>query len=190
MAMLLCLGLLGLWYWERSREHTLLIAAGQRSSQAFQIAEALQRVTARHHPEIKLEVFETRGSLHNATLLDEGAVQLATAHADQPTGRAAQLIAELYPDTFQIVARGDSGIASISDLVGKRIALPPEKSGEYEAFWFLANHYELTNESLKVYTGTERTTDWLLINGDVDALFLIRAPGVSSILHLVNKVDG
>jgi TRAP transporter TAXI family solute receptor len=187
---LLGLALAGLWYWNASREHTLLVAAGQKSSQAFQVAEALRKVISRHYPEIKMEVFETRGSLHNAKLLDEGAVQLATLQADQATGTSARLLAELYPNTFQIVARGDSGIRTISDLIGKRIALPPEQSGEYEAFWFLANYYSLTNESLRAFTGTERTTDWLLMNGDVDALFRIRAPGDASILRLIQKVDG
>lgn len=186
----LCLALVGLWYWQTSREHTLLVAAGQRSGQAFQIAEAFRQVVARHYPEIKLEVFETRGSLHNAKLLDEGAVQLATVQADQATGSAARMVAGLYPDTFQIVVRDDSGIQSISDLTGKRIALPPEQSGEYEAFWFLANYYALTRESLEAFTGTERTTDWLLINGDVDALFRIRAPGDASILHLIKQING
>jgi TRAP transporter TAXI family solute receptor len=179
MLALLGLGLFVLWYWDSSREHRLLIAAGQRSGQAFQIAKALQQVTERHYPELKLEVFETRGALHNASLLDQGAVQLATVQADQASGRKARLVAEPYPDTFQIVVRRDSGIDAIGDLVGKRIALPPERSGEYESFWFLAKHYALTPEDLKVYTGTERTTDWLLINGDV-----------ASILNLIQRVDG
>jgi TRAP transporter TAXI family solute receptor len=122
--------------------------------------------------------------------LDQGAVQLATIQADQASGRKARLVAELYPDTFQIVVRRDSGIDSIDDLVGKRIALPPERSGEYESFWFVAKHYALGPDDLKIYTGTERTTDWLLINGDVDALFRVRAPGDASILNLIRRVNG
>jgi len=110
--------------------------------------------------------------------------------ADQATGTTARMVADLYPDTFQIVVRGDSGIETISDLIGKRIALPPVQSGEYEAFWFLANYYSLTNESLKAFTGTDRTTDWLLLNGDVDALFRVRAPGDASILRLIRQVNG
>ena len=70
----LCLALAGLWYWQTSREHTLLVAAGQRSGQAFATIEAFREVVARHYPEIEIEVFETRGSLHNAKLLDDGAV--------------------------------------------------------------------------------------------------------------------
>lgn len=186
----LCLALAGLWYWQSSRHYTVLVAAGQRSGQAFQVAEALRKVVTRHYLDITLEVFETRGSLHNAKLLDDGAVQLATMQADQATGTVARMVADLYPDTFQIVVRGDSGIETISDLIGKRIALPPAQSGEYEAFWFLANYYSLTNESLRAFTGTDRTTDWLLINGDVDALFRVRAPGDASILRLIRQVNG
>jgi TRAP transporter TAXI family solute receptor len=190
MLALLGLGLLGLWYWDVPREHRVLIAAGQSSGQAFHMAKALQQVAERHYPELRIEVFETRGALHNASLLDQGVVQLATVQADQASGRKARLVAELYPDTFQIVVRPDSGIDSIGDLVGKRIALPPERSGEYESFWFLAKHYALSPSDLTVYTGTERTTDWLLLNGDVDALFRVRAPGDAAILNLIRRSGG
>lgn len=185
-----CLALLGLWYWQTTRGYTLLVAAGQRSGQAFQTVEAFREVVTRHYPEINIEVFETRGSLHNAKLLDEGAVQLATVQADQATGRGARMVAALYPDTFQTVVRRDSGIDTISDLIGKRIALPTKQSGEYEAFWFLADYYALTNESLMVFTGTEHTTNWLLLNGDVDALFRVRAPGDMSIRRLIKQING
>jgi ABC-type nitrate/sulfonate/bicarbonate transport system substrate-binding protein len=38
------------------------------------------------------------------------------------------------------VVRRDSGIETISDLVGKRIALPPKGSGELESFWLRWPH--------------------------------------------------
>jgi TRAP transporter TAXI family solute receptor len=180
---------LGFGIGTRPREYRLFIAAGQRSGQAFRSPRPAAGKRA-PLPELTLEAFETRGALHNASLLDQGAVQLATIQADQASGRKARLVAELYPDTFQIVVRRDSGIDSIDDLVGKRIALPPERSGEYESFWFVAKHYALGPDDLKIYTGTERTTDWLLINGDVDALFRVRAPGDASILNLIRRVNG
>ena len=87
MVAALCLGLLFLWYFDTSRKYRLSIAAGQRSGQAFQIAEALQEVTARHHPDIVLEVYETRGSLQNARLIDQSAAQLATVPGRRPLPR-------------------------------------------------------------------------------------------------------
>jgi hypothetical protein len=107
MLALLGLGLLGLWYWDSTREHRLLIAGGQRSGQAFHIAKALQQVAQRHYPDLKIDVFETRGSLHNASLLDQGVVQLGTVQADQASGRKARLVAELL--SRHLPDRGQAG---------------------------------------------------------------------------------
>lgn len=185
----LFVGVFVLWYAWNQQEYNLKIAAGQSSGKAFQLVKAIQTVTHRHYPNIRIEVFETRGSLQNARLLERGAVDLATTRSDLVLGNHAQLIAELYPDLFHLVVRNDSGIQSIADLVGKRIALPPEKSAGYESFWFVAEHYSLQPSDIVVYPGTEATTDWLLINGDVDALFRVRAAGDTSIDQLIRKAN-
>lgn len=189
MLTLLAAGLFALWYAGQSQEYRLAIAAGHRSGQAFQIMSAIQTVAQRHHPEIQIELFETRGSLQNARLLENGSVDLATSQADLVVGRRAQLVAELYSDAFQLVVRSDSGIRDINDLAGKRVALPSEQTSEYNAFLFLAQHYQLDRSGIELFPGTQATTDWLLINGDVDALFRVRAPGDRSVLNLIEKAD-
>ena len=182
-------GIFALWnIWGR-QEYSLRIAAGQSSGQAFQLIKAIQTVTHRHYPEIKIEVFETRGSLQNARLLESGAVDLATTRSDLVFENRAQLVADLYSDAFQLVVRRDSGIKRIADLIGKRIALPPEKSSEYKSFWFVAAHFAMQPRDIEAYPGTEATTDWLFINGDVDALFRVRASGDASIGKLIRKAD-
>lgn len=186
---LFAVGIFALWHTWEYQEYRLRIAAGPSNGQAYQLIKAIQTVSHRHLPELKIEVFETRGSLQNARLLESGSVDLATTRSDLVLGNRAQLVAELYSDAFQLVVRRDSGVSSIKDLISKRIALPPEKSGEYESFWFIAAHYDLQPSDLRVYPGTEVTTDWLLINGDVDALFRVRAPGDSSIDKLIQKAD-
>jgi TRAP transporter TAXI family solute receptor len=189
MLALLALGILALWVTGENQKYDLSIAAGQRSGQAFQLVTAIRTVTQRHHPEIRIEVFETRGSLQNARLLENRSVDMATTQSDLVLGLRAQLVAELYSDAFQLVVRGDSGIRDISDLIGKRIALPPEGSSEYNAFQFLAKHYHLDTGQMEVFPGTEATTDWLFINGDVDALFRVRAPGDASVLRLIEDAN-
>ncbi|MGI9384160.1 MAG: TAXI family TRAP transporter solute-binding subunit [Methyloligellaceae bacterium] len=189
MLALVAVSILVLWYvWER-QEYSLTIAAGQSSGQAFQLVKAIQTVTHRHHPELKIEVFETRGSLQNARLLETGSVDMATTRSDLVFGNRGQLVADLYSDAFQLVVRRDSGIKHIADLIGRRIALPPEKSSAHESFWFVASHYAVEPKDIEAYPGTEATTDWLLINGDVDALFRVRAPGDESIDKLIRQAD-
>lgn len=189
MVAVLACGILALYFAGKNQRHSLSIAAGQRSGQAFQLVTAIRTVTHRHHPDIQIEVFETRGSLQNARLLENGSVDLATTQSDLVTGLHAQLVAELYSDAFQLVVRDDSGIQTIDDLIGKRIALPPEGSSEYNAFQFLAEHYQLNRADMSVFPGTEATTDWLFLNGDVDALFRVRAPGDASVLRLIENAS-
>lgn len=190
VVVLMIAGLGGLWAYETERTYQLAVGAGPRSGQAFKLMTALQEVVRRHHPEITLEVYETRGSLENSLLMARGAVQFATTQADLASTPAARMVAELYPDTFQLIVRPDSKINNIGDLAGKRLALPPEKSGEFKSFWFLASHYGLKRQDVEIVTGTEKTTDWVFLNGDVDALFRIRAPGDEALLELIDKVDG
>ncbi len=95
---------------------------------------ALQEVIRRHNPEIQIGVYETKGSLENSQLLTRGAVQFAITRADLTNSPQVRMVAELYPDTFQLPVRPGTQIKSIGDLVGKRLALPPEDSGEYNSF--------------------------------------------------------
>lgn len=187
---LMTLGLGALWAYETGRTYQIAVGAGPRSGQAYKLMTALQEVVKRHHPEIKLEIYETRGSLENSILMARGAIQFATTQSDLANAPEARMVAELYPDTFQLIARPDAGIKSIGDLAGKRLALPPEKSGEFKSFWFLAAHYGLKPDDVEVVTGTETTTEWVFLNGDVDALFRIRAPGDETLLRLIDKVNG
>lgn len=182
-------GLLGLRYFEQTRLHRITVAAGPVTGQAYQVAKAIQETVSKNHPNIQLEIFETRGSLHSGQLLKSGEVHLALTQADQVLGGDIRLIASLYSDAYQLIVRKDSGISELADLAGKRVALPPELSGDNKTFWFLAEHYGFEKNDLKVFAGTEMSTEWLFVKGEVDALFRVRSPGDQSILRLIEKTD-
>ncbi|MEM7424651.1 MAG: TAXI family TRAP transporter solute-binding subunit [Pseudomonadota bacterium] len=187
---LLAVGLGGFWAYESARTYHIAIAAGPRNGQAFKLMSALQEVARRHAPEIVMDVYETRGSLENAQLLGRGSVQLATTQADQATSADTRMVAELFPDTFQLIVRPESGIRSLGDLAGKRLALPPEESGEFKAFWFLAGHYGLRPADIQTVSGTDKTISWVFLNGDVDALFRVRPTGDPGLFELIDAVNG
>lgn len=184
---ILLAGFAGLWWYEHQRTYVLAVGAGPRSGQAFQLMAAFKDVVARNSSKIKLEIYETRGSLDNANLLAKGAVQLATTQVDLATGADLRMVADLYRDMFQLIVRPEANITAIGDLNGKRVALPPMGSGEYKAFWFLMSHYGLKKSDIDVISGTEKTTEWVFMNGDVDALFRIRAPGNPALLKLITQ---
>lgn len=188
---ILLIGPLLLYIWTSYHEEKfkIFIAAGQKTSQTFAIAKSIGESVHKDYPNVDVEILETRGSMENAKLLEKGLVQLATVQAEKLKGGNARLVANLFPDTFQLIVREDSNIQAFEDLAGKRVALPSKGGGEYEAFWSVADYFGIKPSDLKVYSGSDKTTEWIFRNGQVDAIFRVRAPGDASIAN-ITKLTG
>ena len=121
------------------------IASGAAGGVYQPVAEAIARI-ARESPglNLPLTVESTGASVANLQLLGAGKVQLALAqndiayYAEQgstlPAFRGKALsnlraIMSIYPEYVHVVASQASGIAAVTDLRGKRVALGPEGSG-------------------------------------------------------------
>ena len=186
---LLLVGASAYVYFDTSREERLMIAAGARSSEGFQLVEAIAEVVQRHHPKLHIEVIETGGSLDNSRLVDDGLADMATMQADSGSSTSGLLIASLYPDAYHLIVRREAGIEDVSDLRGKTIALPSRGSAQNTSFWFLASHYGLSESSLTSLPMSNRAAEWALITGAVDAVFRVRAPGDSTVRQLIERAD-
>ncbi|MBW4665638.1 MAG: TAXI family TRAP transporter solute-binding subunit [Chroococcus sp. CMT-3BRIN-NPC107] len=144
---------------DRTQVHNLTIAAGSKQGESYIFSQAMAQVVAKYQPNIKIQVLQTKGSEENIELLEQQKVQLAMAQADTPTLPSARIVSFLFPDTFQLVVTEKSGIQDVSDLRGKRIALPPEGGGQYKSFLFLAEHYRLKLSDLRYMAITEQQAD-------------------------------
>lgn len=175
------------WRFDRGRERVLRLAAGPTDGEAFSLAEGIAEVTHRYNPGIRIEVLETRGSGQNVALIESGRVDLATIQADT-TAPTARLIALLYPDAFQLLVADASPIETVSDLRGHKVALPPRGGGQYESFWFLAEHYDLTPSDLTALPMSAEAAALALEVGAVDAVFRVRAPGNLAVRQLIERI--
>jgi TRAP transporter TAXI family solute receptor len=189
LAALAGLGAVGWLVFDQRRSETLVVAAGVRTSEGFQLAEAIASVVNRHHPRITLEVIETGGSLENARLLDDGHADLALLQADASTTSRGRLLAILYPDAYQLIVHRASGIEKVADLKGKTIALPTQGSAQFTSFWHLAEHYGLSDADLTWLPMSNRSAEWALISNAVDAVFRVRAPGDVTVKELIAEAD-
>ncbi len=169
--------------------HNLVIAAGARSSEGFQLVQAIAEIVNRHHSKIQIEVIETGGSLDNSQLMEDGYADLATLQADGTVSTRANLIANLYPDAYQLIARRSANIGSVADLKGKTIALPTKGSAQFTSFWFLARHYGLDESNINWLPMSNRSAEWALISEAVDAVFRVRAPGDATVKQLIERAD-
>ena len=187
--LLLGAGAGGYLVYDDQQTHNLVVAAGARSSEGFQLVQAIAEVVNRHHPKIQIEVIETAGSLDNSRLMDDGYADLATFQADGSISTRANLIANLYPDAYQLIARRSANIRNVADLKGKTIALPSKGSAQFTSFWFVAQHYGLDESNIKWLSMSNRSAEWALISEAVDAVFRVRAPGDATVKQLIERAD-
>ncbi len=180
--------LLGIWvYFEKTEIEKIRIAAGSKGSESFVIARSIAAIVQRSNPNLVIDVLETQGSNQNMRLLEAEQVDMATIQADTETLPAARLVAQLYPDSFQLVVREESDIKSVADLVGKQIAIASRSSGQYDSFWFLANHYGIYEGDLDAMSMSTSAANWAFISNAVDAIFRVRGPGNPSIMELIDR---
>ena len=142
----------------------------------------------------------TGASVENINLIKENKVEMAFVMSDvlteavEGTGNfsekvSIQQIASLYPNFVQIVAPASSGIKTLEDLKGKRVAVGDQNSGvEVNARNLLAGH-GITYDDIKVdYLGYAEAADGLK-SGTIDAAFLTSGLPNSSVMELANSID-
>jgi TRAP transporter TAXI family solute receptor len=165
----------------------LRLGSDQINSEPYEMASAISHVVGRTYPGIEIRVISTGGSSENMALLAQGDLDMALVQADVISRDNVSLLAVLYPDLFQLLVRENSGINTLKDLEGRKIALPPVTSGQYRAFWFLANHYGLAPERIVAIPMTTRAAADAIVRGNVDAIFRVRGPRNSSIRVLFGR---
>lgn len=171
--------------WREGAAVRLILGAGPADTESFVLAQAISDVVERHHPRIQILVVPTRGSDRNAELLGSGRLDLATMQAEGRTPPSARLIAPLFAQAFQLLAREGSGILSPGDLRGKTVALPVRGSAGFASFWSLASHYGLDESDLTALPMSVEAATWAMRSEGVDALFMARPPGASVVRRVI-----
>ena len=175
------------WVYREGRVLTVTVAAGPASEEAYQLALAIADVAEQHAPGLAFTVLETAGTKQNNELLGAGSVDFALSQANLPAPASARLVAPLYPDAFHVVVRRGTGIERVADLRGRKIAIPPTGSGQFEAFWFLMEHYGLNAAAVDALPMSSEAGNWAMFSNAVDAVFRLRAPGNASVRELVSS---
>ena len=96
-----------------------------------------------------------------------------------------RLIANLYPETVQILVRADSGIEAIADLRGKRISLDTEGSGTLVDARIILDHFGLDEADMAVEYLQAGPAATRLREGTLDAFFAIAGWPTASVADLV-----
>jgi TRAP transporter TAXI family solute receptor len=139
----------------------LSIATASLGGSYYPIGAGIADIINKHIPDVECKVEVTGGGLENPKLVGTGEADLGFSNhnayfaymGEEPYDRKYEdvrlLFAGVAPGAYQIVVAADSGIVSIRDLKGKRIALGPQGGGAVNQFPEMLAHYGLTLADLK-----------------------------------------
>lgn len=143
----------------------------------------------------------TGASVENVNLMAQNKVELAFLMSDVLSDALAgegsfqapvtnvQQIAALYPNYVQIVTSKKSGIKTLEDLRGKRVAVGAQNSGVEVNARNLLNGHDIAYGDLRVdYLGYAEAADALKA-GKLDAAFLTSGLPNASLLELEQSFD-
>ncbi len=144
----------------------------------------------------------SNGSVANAAAIGSGAAQSGFVQSDiaywaytgtgiyegRPRIESLRAIANLYPESFHLVARKDAGIKSVADLRGKRVSLDEPGSGTLVDARLILEAFGLSEKDLKaVYLPAQQVADKLK-DGVIDAFFNVSGWPQSAVADLAATV--
>jgi hypothetical protein len=144
----------------------------------------------------------SNGSVANAAAIGAGTAQSGFVQSDvaywaytgsgvyegRPKIDVLRAIANLYPESFQLVVRRGSGIKSVADLRGKRVSLDEPGSGTLVDARLILAAYGLSETDLKAeYLPAQQVADKLK-EGAIDAFFNVSGWPQSAIADLAATI--
>ena len=149
-------------------------------------------------PGVVATAVASNGSVANVSAIASGSAQSGFTQSDvaywafnasgiyegRPKVDVLRAIANLYPESFHLVARKGAGIKTIKDLKGKRISLDEPGSGTLVDARLILAAYGLTEKDLKAeYLKAQQAADKLKDNA-LDAFFSVSGWPLGAIAEL------
>lgn len=178
------------------------ILTGGKAGVYYPVGQQLKQILEREIPGSVVTVRATQGTVENLNLLQRGTGHLALAQGDilsaAMDGNAAagfpssrtkiRLVGAAYPNYIHLVARRDSQIHSIRDLVGKRVSVGAARSGnELNARALLGAVGLSYADLLQVEYLHYGETVELLAKGELDAAVVSAGIGVSAVVDAMQR---
>lgn len=178
------------------------IATGGTSGTYFPLGGALADILNKNIPGTNASAQSTGASVANVNLLSQGKVEIAFIQNDiayyaangtemfkgkQVAG--LQGLATLYPETVQIVTLKKSGIKSVADFKGKRIAVGAAGSGTEANARQIMEAYGIKYDDIKVQYLSFGEAASALKDGNVDAAFVTAGHPTAAIQDIATQND-
>lgn len=178
------------------------IATGGTAGTYFPLGGAVADILNKNIPGANASAQSTGASVANINLLQQGKVDLAFVQNDIAyyavngvemfkDKKVAGLkgLATLYPETVQIVTIAKSGVTSIDQLKGKRVAVGAAGSGTEANARQILGTYGITYDDIKVqYLSFGEASD-ALKDGNIDVAFVTAGHPTAAIQDIATQQE-
>lgn len=178
------------------------IATGGTSGTYFPLGGAIADILNKNIPGCNASAQSTGAAVANVNLLQQGKVDIAFLQNDiayyAANGtemfkgkqvKGLQGIATLYPETVQIVTLKNTGIKSVADFKGKRVAVGAAGSGTEANARQIMAAYGLTYDDVKVQYLSFGEASSALKDGNVDVAFVTAGHPTAAIQDIATQND-
>jgi TRAP transporter TAXI family solute receptor len=170
--------------------HTLVIATGQMDGAYYLFAQHYREQLAQDG--IELEIRTTAGSIENIELIKSKKVDQAFVQGGTGSATDAGILTSLgslYYEPLWVFYRGEQTLSRITELQNRRIAIGEPGSGTHAITSMLLgdNFIDPGTDSIQAIGGAAGAQ--ALLEGDIDALFLVAAPAAPLVQNLLHRQD-
>ncbi len=189
---------------DSGKDAFISIATGGTAGTYFPLGAAIAKIYNENIPGITANAQSTGASVENVGLVSKGETELAFIQSDitfyaytgtesfADKGKVENIrgLAMLYPEVIQIIATKSSGIKTIEDLKGKKVAIGAPGSGtEANARQILAAHGMTYDDLAKAdFLSFAEAADQLK-SKQVDAAFVTAGLPTSAVTEVATTAD-
>lgn len=181
----------------------LSILTGGTSGVYYPVGVKLKEVFEKEIPEHSFKVLSTQATVENLNLLQRGSGVLALAQGDIlseawkgnpeagfPSSRTKiRLVGAAYPNFIHLVARAETDIRSLRDLIGKRVSVGAARSGnELNARALLGAAGLSYADLLQVEYLRYGESVELFVKGELDAIIVSAGLGVAAVIEASQRM--
>ena len=169
--------LLWMAFREDSAIEELVISGGAPGGAYQRIAETLAAEIRIELPDTEVRVIPSQGSLENVNHVTKGEAQLGIVQNDVDGPANIRVLSPLHEEVLHVFVLKGSGIESLPDLRGKRIAVGPEGGGTAKLIRNLFDQYGLTEADVEMIYGPSKDAIAALNEEEVDVCAMVTALG-------------